>query len=111
VVRGEVLERWDVAATVGFVGAGFAGLHDGAAGVEAAAWGDVSGVRGLAGEDLLGAAAAYLWGYGEEGAGVGVEWIGEDSLGRSELDDLAEVHYGHAVCERPGEGQVMGDQN
>jgi hypothetical protein len=97
VVRGELLERWDVAATVGFVGAGFAGLHDGAAGVEAAAWGDVSGVRGLAGEDLLGAAAAYLWGYGEEGAGVGVEWIGEDSLGRSELAAACALDQGGHV--------------
>lgn len=92
-----MLERWDVAATVGFVGAGFAGLHDGTAGVEAAAWGDVSGVRGLAGEDLLGAAAAYLWGYGEEGAGVGVEWIGEDSLGRSELAAACALDQGGHV--------------
>ena len=53
-----------VGAAVGFVGTGFAGLQDGAAGVEAAAWGDVPWVGGLARAALPGGAAANFGGDG-----------------------------------------------
>src|SRR5215212_542762 len=79
--------------------------------MEAAAGRYVGRVWGLAREDLLDPTVPDLGGYGQQGAGVGVEGVCEDLLGRAQLDHLAEVHDGDAVGQRPGEGQVVGDQD
>jgi hypothetical protein len=79
-----------------------------AAGVEAAAARDQGGVGGLAGEDLV-LQVVDLGHDREQGPGVGVAGGGQDGLGRSLLDDPAQVHDGQPVGDVPGQAEVVGD--
>jgi hypothetical protein len=79
--------------------------------VEAAARRDVDWIRRLAFQNLMGPAVTDLRGYGEQGFRVWVQGLGEHRLSRSELDDLTQVHDRDPVGERPGEGEVVGDED
>ena len=95
------------------LGADLLGL--GAAGPEVAAGRRVRRARRVAGEDdpLAGSPLARI-GDGhrrQQGLRVGVRRPAVDIGPRPDLDDLAEVHDGHAVRDVPDDRQVVGDEH
>ena len=109
--RLRLLESRDLSQAAGFLGACLSRAQHRTAGVETATGGDVGWIRRFACQDFVGPAMTYLRGYGEQGFRVGVQGLGEHRLRRSKLDDLAQIHDRDPVGERPGEGEVVGDED
>src|SRR5215212_1780929 len=106
-----LFESRDLSQAAGFLGACLSRAQHRTAGVKAAARRDVGWIWRLACQNLVGPAAPDLRGYGEQGFRVWVQRLGEHRLCRSKLDDLAQIHDSDPVGERPGEGEVVGDED
>ena len=86
-------------------------MHPGAAGLEAAADRHLQQVERGAWDPLQhGFRAVQGWEGVAEPLGVGVQWCGQDRLGRRHLHQLAGVHDADAIAELDHERQIVGDE-
>src|SRR5215211_3200236 len=106
-----LLESRNLSQAEWFLGACLSRAQHRTAGMEAAARGDVGRIWRLACQNLVGPATTDLRGYGEQRFRVWVQGLGEHRLRRSKLDWLAQIHARDPVGERPGEGEVVGDED
>src|SRR5688500_2721081 len=106
-----LLESRDLSQAAGFLRACLSRAQHRTAGVEAAARGDVGRIWRLACQNLMGPATTDLRSYGEQGFRIGMQGLGEHRLRRPKLDDLAQIHDCDPVGKRPGEGEVVGDED
>ena len=85
---------------------------DGAPGVESATRRRVVGIGRLALDrpSILTCSRRRARNGIEENLGEGVLWRGEDVIGRSGLDDLAEVHHGDDVADVAHHRHVVADE-
>ncbi len=94
-------------------------LRDRAPGAEPAAGRYPQRARGVTGDGWAAVGGAVAPGRrvvgqlrdgGKQPLGVGVPWVGEQPLGRCDLDDPAQVHDRDPVAEVPDDGQVVRDE-